>query len=76
MNIRSPVSALLLSAAIIASAIWPAVPVAGVASAPPENPSAAMVDLSRRLVVVRAGADAGDKEFDQQLWLRLMKVIS
>lgn len=31
---------------------------------------------SRRLVVVRAGADAQDKEFDEQLWLRLMKVIN
>jgi CubicO group peptidase (beta-lactamase class C family) len=30
---------------------------------------------SRKLVVVRTGADAGDKEFDQQLWLRLMKVV-
>jgi hypothetical protein len=30
---------------------------------------------SRQLVVVRAGADARDTEFDQQLWLRLIKVI-
>lgn len=30
---------------------------------------------SRKLVVVRTGAAASDKEFDQQLWLRLMKVI-
>jgi len=30
---------------------------------------------SRRLVVVRTGAAAGDKEFDQQLWLRLTKII-
>jgi len=30
---------------------------------------------SRKLVVVRTGATAGDKEFDQQLWLRLNKVI-
>ena len=31
---------------------------------------------SRKLVVVRTGAAAGDKEFDQQLWLRMNKVIS
>lgn len=30
---------------------------------------------SRKLVVVRTGAAAGDKDFDQQLWLRLTKVI-
>lgn len=30
---------------------------------------------SRRLVVVRTGAAAPDKDFSQQLWLRLMKVI-
>lgn len=30
---------------------------------------------SRRLVVVRTGAAVNDAEFDQQLWLRLMKVI-
>lgn len=30
---------------------------------------------SRNLVVVRTGAAAGDKNFDQQLWLRLMDVI-
>lgn len=30
---------------------------------------------SRKLVVVRTGAAAGDKDFDQQLWLRLIKVI-
>jgi hypothetical protein len=30
---------------------------------------------SRKLVVVRTGASAGDKDFDQQLWLRLIKVI-
>lgn len=30
---------------------------------------------SRKLVVVRTGATAGDKDFDQQLWLRLNKVI-
>ncbi|MET0536163.1 MAG: serine hydrolase [Steroidobacter sp.] len=30
---------------------------------------------SRKLVVVRTGAAAGDKDFDQQLWLRLLKVI-
>jgi CubicO group peptidase (beta-lactamase class C family) len=30
---------------------------------------------SRKLVVVRTGASAGDKDFDQQLWTRLMKVI-
>jgi CubicO group peptidase (beta-lactamase class C family) len=30
---------------------------------------------SRKLVVVRTGAAAGDKDFDQQLWSRLMKVI-
>jgi CubicO group peptidase (beta-lactamase class C family) len=30
---------------------------------------------SRKLVVVRTGAAAGDKDFDQQLWTRLMKVI-
>jgi CubicO group peptidase (beta-lactamase class C family) len=30
---------------------------------------------SRKLVVVRTGAVAGDKDFDQQLWIRLMKVI-
>jgi hypothetical protein len=27
------------------------------------------------LVVVRTGADAPDADFDQQLWLRLMRVI-
>ena len=31
---------------------------------------------SRKLVVVRTGATAGDKDFDQQLWTRLMKVIA
>lgn len=31
---------------------------------------------SRKLVVVRTGAAAGDKEFDQQLWIRLTKIIS
>ena len=30
---------------------------------------------SRKLVVVRTGAAAGDKEFDQQLWVRLLKVL-
>ena len=30
---------------------------------------------SRRLVVVRTGAAASDKDFSQQLWLRLMKVV-
>lgn len=30
---------------------------------------------SRKLIVVRTGAAATDKDFDQQLWLRLMKVI-
>ncbi|MFZ0267433.1 serine hydrolase domain-containing protein [Caulobacter sp.] len=30
---------------------------------------------SRKLVVVRMGAATNDREFDQQLWLRLMKVI-
>jgi CubicO group peptidase (beta-lactamase class C family) len=30
---------------------------------------------SRKLVVVRTGAAASDKDFDQQFWLRLMKVI-
>lgn len=30
---------------------------------------------SRRLVVVRTGAASQDPDFDQQLWLRLMKVI-
>ena len=30
---------------------------------------------SRKLVVVRTGAAAEDKQFDQQLWLRLMKAI-
>ncbi|MEP9358368.1 serine hydrolase [Sphingomonas sp. KR3-1] len=30
---------------------------------------------SRKLVVVRTGATAPDKDFDQQLWLRLNKVI-
>lgn len=30
---------------------------------------------SRKLVVVRTGAAAGDKDFDQQLWTRLIKVI-
>jgi CubicO group peptidase (beta-lactamase class C family) len=30
---------------------------------------------SMKLVVVRMGAAAGDKDFDQQLWLRLTKVI-
>lgn len=30
---------------------------------------------SRKLVVVRTGAAAGDKDFDQQLWTRMMKVI-
>lgn len=30
---------------------------------------------SRKLVVVRTGASANDPDFDQQLWLRLMKVI-
>ena len=30
---------------------------------------------SRKLVVVRTGAAAGDTDFDQQLWIRLMKVI-
>lgn len=30
---------------------------------------------SLKLVVVRTGAAAGDKEFDQQLWLRLTQVI-
>jgi CubicO group peptidase (beta-lactamase class C family) len=33
------------------------------------------VSPSRKLVVVRTGAAANDTEFDQQLWLRLMKVI-
>jgi CubicO group peptidase (beta-lactamase class C family) len=30
---------------------------------------------SRKLIVVRTGAAAGDKEFDQQLWTRLIKAI-
>jgi CubicO group peptidase (beta-lactamase class C family) len=30
---------------------------------------------SRKLVVVRTGAAAGDKDFDQQLWMRLTKLI-
>jgi CubicO group peptidase (beta-lactamase class C family) len=30
---------------------------------------------SRKLVVVRTGAAAGDKDFDQQLWTRLTKLI-
>ena len=30
---------------------------------------------SRKLVVVRTGAAAGDKDFDEQLWLRLIKVL-
>jgi hypothetical protein len=30
---------------------------------------------SRKLIVVRTGAAAGDKEFDQQLWTRLTKAI-
>ena len=30
---------------------------------------------SRKLVVVRMGATAADKQFDEQLWTRLMKVI-
>ena len=30
---------------------------------------------SRKLVVVRTGAATNDREFDQQLWLRLMKVL-
>jgi CubicO group peptidase (beta-lactamase class C family) len=30
---------------------------------------------SRKLVVVRTGAATNDTDFDQQLWLRLMKVI-
>lgn len=30
---------------------------------------------SRKLVVVRTGAAAGDKDFDNQFWLRLLKVI-
>lgn len=30
---------------------------------------------SRKLVVVRTGAAAGDKEFDERLWVRLMQVI-
>jgi len=30
---------------------------------------------SRKLVVVRTGATARDKDFDEQLWMRLMKVI-
>ncbi|WEK43896.1 MAG: serine hydrolase [Candidatus Sphingomonas colombiensis] len=30
---------------------------------------------SRKLIVVRMGAAAADKDFDQQFWLRLMKVI-
>ncbi|NYT42403.1 serine hydrolase [Sphingomonas sp. R-74633] len=30
---------------------------------------------SKKLVVVRTGASASDKDFDQQLWLRLNKVI-
>lgn len=30
---------------------------------------------SRKLIVVRTGAAAGDKDFDQQFWLRLTKVI-
>ncbi|WP_372784405.1 serine hydrolase domain-containing protein [Phenylobacterium sp.] len=31
---------------------------------------------SRKLVVVRMGAAAPDKDFDQQLWLRLMKALA
>lgn len=30
---------------------------------------------SRKLVVVRTGAAAADKEFDQELWIRLTKII-
>lgn len=30
---------------------------------------------SRKLVVVRTGAAAGDRDFDEQLWMRLMKAI-
>lgn len=30
---------------------------------------------SRKLVVVRTGAASGDRDFDQQLWTRLVKVI-
>lgn len=30
---------------------------------------------SKRLVVVRTGAAAGDRNFDEQLWLRLTKII-
>lgn len=30
----------------------------------------------RRLVVVRTGAAAGDRDFDQQLWLRLNRVLN
>lgn len=30
---------------------------------------------SRKLIVVRTGASAGDKAFDQQLWIRLLQVI-
>jgi CubicO group peptidase (beta-lactamase class C family) len=30
---------------------------------------------SRKLIVVRTGAAAGDKDFDQQVWTRLMKII-
>jgi CubicO group peptidase (beta-lactamase class C family) len=33
------------------------------------------VVASRKLVVVRMGQAAPDKDFDQQLWLRLMKVV-
>lgn len=33
------------------------------------------VTRSRKLVVVRTGAAAADKDFDQQLWTRLVKVI-
>ena len=31
---------------------------------------------SRKLIVVRMGQAAPDKDFDQQLWLRLMKVVA
>ena len=33
------------------------------------------VSPSRQLVVVRTGAETKDQDFDQQLWLRLAKVL-
>jgi hypothetical protein len=30
---------------------------------------------SRKLIVIRTGQQAPDRDFDQQVWLRLMKAI-